>query len=281
MTSKEEVIASQKAGWNTFAEGWSKWTPFIQSWMSPVSDIMIKETGITMGNRVLDAATGAGEPGLTIAKLVGNGDVVGTDNAEEMVRLANQNAAAQGLSNYHAVTAITSELPFEDNTFDAAVSRFGVIFSPDVLGDVKELTRIVKPGGKISASAWTAPTKNPWASVVPKVLKEFIEMTPPAPEAPGLWRCAPPDSLADIMTEAGLKDVETQEVTGEMVIESPERYWEIFTEIAAPIVGALFRVDENTREKVHQKTLESLREHHTKDGKIVIPWSAWVVTGTK
>lgn len=281
MASIEEAISAQKSAWNAFAAGWNKWESFIRSFMGAVSEVMLEKVSLKSGDRVLDAATGAGEPGLTVAKLVAGGEVVGTDVAERMVAFANENAAKQGVANYRAVAAATSDLPFEDGAFDAAVCRFGVIFSPDVLADVKELARVVKDGGKISASAWAAAAKNPWATLIPDILGGFIEMPAPAPEAPGLWRCAAPNALAAIMTEAGLKDVDSVDVPGEFIAESPEQYWEIMTEIAAPITGALSRVDDATREEVRQKTLAALREKYMRDDRVVLPLSAWVVTGTK
>lgn len=281
MKVKEEVLSVQKKSWNTFSGGWQKRDSFIQDWMGPVGEAIIDKADLKQGDRVLDAATGTGEPGLTAAKQVGSGEVVGTDVAEEMVRIAEENAKAQGITNFSAVTAATSDLPFEDNSFDAAISRFGVIFAPDVLADVKELVRVVKPGGRISAGAWAEPSKNHWATIVPKIIQEVMHIPPPPIDAPGVFRCAQPDSLPTIMKEAGLREVDNVEVTGEYVTDSPERYWEIMLDIAAPIVGALAKADQSVVEAIHQKTLEVLRANHMKGGRVVIPWSAWVVWGTK
>jgi hypothetical protein len=101
------------------------------------------------------------------------------------------------------------------------------------------------------------------------------------PDAPGIWRCATEDSLAAIMREAGYRSVETTEVKGAFTVEAPEEYWEIMMEIAAPIAGLLANVDEATRGKVRAKVLETLRSGFMKDGKVLVPWSSWVVTGTK
>ena len=281
MAEKKEVLSSQRQSWNKFSGGWQKWNSFIQKWMGPVGKAIIEKAELKEGNRVLDAATGTGEPGLSAAKLIGSGEVIGTDVAEDMVGFAEENAKAQGIENYSAVVAPTSDLPFEDNSFDAVVSRFGVIFAPDVTADINELMRVVKPGGKISAGVWAEPAKNPWATIIPKIIQEVMQTTPPPPDAPGIFRCSQPDSLSNIMTEAGLKDVDRIEVTGEFVVDSPEQYWELMLEIAAPIVGALSKSDESVAEEIHQKTLEVVRVNHMSGGKSVLPWSAWVIFGTK
>lgn len=281
MTEKQDVLAAQKASWNKFASGWNSRDEFLEGWMGPISRVMISHAGIAPGFRVLDAATGIGHPGLEAAELVGDGEVIGTDNSEEMVVLANGMAASLGRRNYRALTAPTHQLPFEDASFDAAVSRFGVIFAPNVLADVAEVRRVLKPGAKFSASAWSAPEKNPWAAIIPKALKEHVDLPAAPPDAPGIWRCAAEDALAAIMREAGFRDVETTEVTGAFTVGSPEEYWQIMMEIAAPVAGLLANVDEATRGKVKANVLETMRTGFMKDGKVVVPWSAWVVTGTK
>lgn len=278
---KQEALASQKATWNKFAGGWNDRDAFLESWMGPISDVMIGRAGIAPGLRVLDAATGVGHPGLEVAALVGDGEVIGTDNAEGMVALANEMAARLGRRNYRALVAPTQRLPFEDASFDAAVSRFGVIFAPDVLADVAEVRRVLKTGAKFSAAAWTTPDRNPWATLIPKALKEHVDVPAPAPDAPGIWRCAAAGSLAAIMREAGFRDVEETEVAGAFLVDAPEEYWDIMMEIAAPVASLLANVDDDVRAKVRSRVLETLRSGFMKDGKVAVPWSAWVVTGTK
>ncbi|MBI3633211.1 MAG: class I SAM-dependent methyltransferase [Candidatus Vogelbacteria bacterium] len=282
MQQNEEVISAQKQSWDKFSGGWKKWDLFIQNWMGPVGKAIIDKASLKQGDRVIDSATGTGEPGLSAAKYVGSeGAVAGTDVSEEMVRIAQENAKAQGITNYSAVVAATSALPFNDNSFDAAISRFGVIFAPDVSADIKELMRVVKSGGKISVGAWAEPIKNQWATIIPKIFQEITKTTPSSANAPGVFRCSQPDSLPTIMAEAGLRDVNKIEVTGEFIADSLQQYWDIMLDIAAPIVGALSKVDESVRREVYKKTLEVLHSNFMKGERVVIPWSAWVVCGTK
>src|SRR3989344_9313258 len=99
MTPPEEIISAQKQSWNTFSGGWQKWDSFIQNWIGSVGEAIIEKASLKVGDRVLDAATGTGEPGLSAAKIVGAGEVVGTDVAEEMVHFPEENAKTQGITN--------------------------------------------------------------------------------------------------------------------------------------------------------------------------------------
>ena len=106
-------------------------------------------------------------------------------------------------------------------------------------------------------------------------------MTPPSPDSPGIFRCPGPDSLSSVMEKVLIKDIAVEELSGEMVFDSAEDYWTFMVEVAAPITGALSKVDEKTCEEVRQKTLSTLETSFMSSGKVVLPWVARVATGTK
>jgi ubiquinone/menaquinone biosynthesis C-methylase UbiE len=131
--------------------------------MAPVSDQLISSAGITSGQMVLDVATGTGEPALTIAKIVGPaGKVSGVDLSPEMLQIAKQRAASQGLTNvvFQAVEDESLSM-FQDNTFDSVVCRNGLMFMPDPVKALKAFRRVLKPGGKASVTVWGSPDKAP------------------------------------------------------------------------------------------------------------------------
>ena len=99
--SEDEIIRHQaRTEWNAAAPGWKKYGKDMLKWLAPVSDQLIRSTGISIGQTVLDVATGTGEPALTIAKIVGpNGKVIGVDLSLEMLEVAKEQAAYQGLTN--------------------------------------------------------------------------------------------------------------------------------------------------------------------------------------
>src|ERR671918_1293704 len=98
VTSEDEMRHHARMEWNAAAPGWKKYGKDMLKWMAPVSDQLIRSTGITSGQTVLDVATGAGEPALTIAKVVGpRGRVIGVDLSPEMLGLANERAASQSI----------------------------------------------------------------------------------------------------------------------------------------------------------------------------------------
>src|SRR3954470_14209438 len=127
-----EFRAAQRNSWNKAATGWDKWAKKMLDWTGHVSERLVELAGVETGSRVLDVAAGLGEPALTAAYKVGpEGSVVATDISPQMLAYARDRAAAAGVSNIEFIEAEASKLDFPEASFDAAVSRFGIIFEPE------------------------------------------------------------------------------------------------------------------------------------------------------
>ena len=275
-----EIREQQRQTWNKFSSGWRKWDNHVLSWLKPVGDELIKSVSLKENYNVLDAATGTGEPGLTAATFVLKGKVTGQDLAEDMLELAKENARVRGIKNYETVSCDVSKMPFPDNHFDALMARFGFMFFPDMQMAANEMTRITKPGAKISTSVWGLPEKNAWATVILGTINQMMQIPPPPDGAPGLFRCAKPGMMKAIFEKAGLKNVSEKEVSGINSFDSAEQYWEFMNDIAAPVVGALSKADEEMKSKIKSSALEKAQKFSS-NGKISLPWCAVVITGEK
>ena len=280
MTTVDQIREQQRATWNKFSSGWNKWDSFVFHWLELIGEKIIELVHVRDGALVLDVATGTGEPGLSTAARIGGGKIIGTDVAEEMVKIANANAKRKGILNYEAQVADTSHLPFANASFDAVTCRFGVMYFPNPPSDVQELARVLKPGGRIALSAWTEPAKNPWATTPSRVIQEMLGSTPLPPDAPGVFRQARPGVLAKLLSNAGLHDIETAEVRGQVTFESPEHYWEFVTDVIAPVAVALGQVDRETYERV-KAAVTAAAASRKSGNKISFVWSSWVTAGQR
>ncbi len=280
MTPVDQIREQQRATWNKFSSGWDKWDSFVFHWLDSIGEKILELAHLKDSALVLDVATGTGEPGLSAAARIGGGKVIGTDVAEEMVKIANANAKRKGILNYEAQVADTSHLPFADASFDAVTCRFGVMYFPNPPSDVQEFARVLKPGGRIALSAWTEPAKNPWATTPSRVIQEMLGSTPPPPDAPGVFRHSRSDVLAELLRGAGLHDIETAEVQGHVAFDSPEHYWEFVTDVIAPVAVALSQVDRETYERV-KAAVTAAAASRKAGNKISFEWSSWVAAGTR
>ena len=182
---------------------------------------------ITHGQSILDVATGAGEPALSIAEVVGpEGEVWGIDPAREMVAAARRGAKDYGLNNVHFEVAFADNLEFDFDTFDAVVSRFGVMFFPSPVAGIQEMLRVLKPGRRLAVAVWHSAEQNPFHYVLSRVVDRYVESPPPPPDSPDAFRFADPGKLLEVFRKAGA--VQSSERLLEFRIEAPlsvEDFW--------------------------------------------------------
>src|SRR5438477_18724 len=136
----------QRQSWNTAATGWRKWSKLIDDAAKPIAERLVELAGVEPGSRVLDVAAGYGEPSLTAARRVGpKGSVVATDISAEMISFGRERASAAGLENIEFVESDAAHLAFPEASFDAALSRWGIIFEPDAEAAAARVRSFLEP----------------------------------------------------------------------------------------------------------------------------------------
>lgn len=281
MEHQLEVIRDQqKQSWDKFSPGWKKWDDLLMAFLKPKGDAIIRQLNLKDTDRVLDIAAGTGEPGLTIASIVKNGHVTITDLSEDMLEIAKEHALLKGLKNVDTLACDVSELPFDDNSFDAVSCRFGYMFFPDMLLATKEMYRVLKPGGRLAAAVWNGPEKNFWVTAMGGTINKNMQIPPPPPEAPGMFRCAKSGMIEDLFKQAGFKNTSEMEVSGRLKCGNTETYWNMMTEVSAPFVAALSNADEAMKAKIKKEVFELVNQKFP-DGKVEIESSALIISGQK
>lgn len=276
----EDIREQQKQSWNKFSPGWRKWDELTMDFLKPMGDEIIRLLHPAGKDQVLDIASGTGEPGLTIATMLDGGKVVITDLADHMLEIAAEKAAKRGITNIETQLCDVCELPFPDNSFDAISCRFGFMFFPDMQLAVNEMYRVLKPGGRIATAVWNVPEKNFWVTAIMGTINRNMELPPPPPGAPGMFRCAKEGLIAGLFREAGLKHVSEKEVSGQLRAGTTDNYWNMMTEIGAPIVAALSKADAAMRSRIQSEVYDLVNQKYP-DGKVHIDCSALVIYGEK
>jgi ubiquinone/menaquinone biosynthesis C-methylase UbiE len=279
-TNLDQIRDQQRDTWERFSAGWKRWDELVTTWLAPFGAAMIQHARLREEAHVLDVAAGTGEPGLTAAALVPHGRVTVTDLAERMLEIAAENAARRGLRNVETQVCDAGSLPFADASFDAVLCRFGFMFFPDIAAAADEFARVAKPGARICAAVWSEPEKNPWATMIVGTIARHVAMPTPAPGSPGLFRCAHAGFMRDVFAAAGLRDIAEEQVSSEMIHETPERYWEFMNDVAAPVVAGLAKVDEVTRGRIHAEVIDVARQS-LRDGAVHVRSTATIVIGTR
>lgn len=275
------VVNAMRDDWNAAANAWEKWDPWLEKNMSFLNERLLAAVRVRPGHRLLDLGSGTGSPSIDAAKLVGEeGSVTGVDIAEDMLLVASKKARSLNLSNITFKSCHTDRLPFPDNSFDAATSRFCLMFLPHLDETLHESLRVLKPGCFMTAAVWAAPDRNPSFTIPAQALGKFTKLPAPAPSSPSVFSLATPGELKKRMEETGFENVEEAGVHIEWVFASGDEYFENFRDMAAPIRPYYEKLDEANKELVRKEIIESA-EFYRQDGRLKIPGIAIMVTGQK
>ena len=173
------------------ALAWKKWWGVFERGAQAVSDRLVELADAQPGHRVLDVATGVGEPAVTSARTIGpNGYVAATDQSPSMLAVAQERFAELGLRNVELVHVDSEAISFPLQSFDAAVCRWGLMFLPDLAEALHRIRQVLKPGAKFATSVWAPAEKNVFISLPMDLARETLQ-PPPTPlpqDAPNLFK---------------------------------------------------------------------------------------------
>lgn len=249
---------------------------------APVTQALIQDGEISGRRAVLDVAMGPGEPALSIAELIGpEGKVVGTDPVPEMVEAARREGERRRLQNASFEVAFADSLPFADNSFDAVVSRFGVMFFPSPVDAVREWLRVLKPGGKIAVAVWSFSKKNPFHYVLADVVEKYAASQPPAPDALDAFRFAEPGKLQAVLSKAGVAGRSERLLRFSIRASMPvEKFWTLRSEMSEKLRTKIASLSKAEVAELTREVIDALKAYSS-DDEIVFPAEVLIVSGSK
>ena len=268
--------------WRESAKYWTKHSDTIHQMFAPLTQALIERAGIREGQAVLDVAGGAGEPSLTIAETVGpDGSVTCTDAVAEMVEAARANAQRRGLTNIQFQQCTPDALPFPENSFDAVVSRLGVMFFPDTLVAMREMLRVLKPGGKLAFAVWGKSEHNPFCYLVTRVMDQHVTSPAADPDAPNAFRFAERGKLSSVMTQAGAIDVEEDVVTFDIKAPiSPLQFWTMRSQTSDTLRQKLAQLSADEQAQIAVEVEQAVQEFFP-ENRMKFPAQLIIATGRK
>ncbi|MEJ7688813.1 MAG: methyltransferase domain-containing protein, partial [Variovorax sp.] len=233
------------------------------------------------GSRVLDVAAGAGEQSISAARRVGeSGRVLVTDIAPALLERAAADARAAGLSNVE-----TRELDGEAldalpaASFDAAISRVGLIYFPDQQRALAGMRRAIRPGGRIAAIVYSTPERNAFFSIPVKIIRERAKLPPPLPGQPGPFSLGAEGVLEAVLAEAGLGEIEVRRVSSPVRLPSAAECVRFERESFGALHQMMVGLSETERTQAWGAIEDALRAFESNEG-FIGPCEMLVGAGT-
>jgi enediyne biosynthesis protein CalE5 len=246
--------------WDSAAQGYRVWWPHIEKAAQSLSNRLVELAEIRPGQRILDIATGIGEPALTAARIVGaTGHILAIDISAEMIAIAKQRAAAynglQDTIEYRETDAEDLVLP--DLSFDAALCRWGLMFMPNLNATLIKVHRSLVSGGRFVAAVWADAHNVPVISHAMQIISESVQMAAaPSPSAPNPYSLADTNRLANYFLGAGFRDVRIETVTVTFEFSSGEDYSRYCQAISAGARIVISNESEERKEYIWRKVAE-------------------------
>jgi ubiquinone/menaquinone biosynthesis C-methylase UbiE len=254
--------------WQEAAERWHGWGPTVEEWLGEATEAMLDLAGVGPGSRVLDVAAGAGGQTLAAARRVGpDGLVLATDISFNILEFAAQAAREAGLANVETRVLDGESLEeLEEGSFDAVISRVGLIYFPDQQKALSGMRRALRPGGKLAAVVYSTPENNKFFSVPVSIIRRRAQLPPPLPGQPGPFSLGNPGVLEEAYERAGFREAQTQTIPAPLRMDTAAECVRFERESFGALHQMLSGVDDAEKVAAWAEIEQELRKFEGPDG---------------
>lgn len=283
MSRANNPQSDQREFWDRRAGAWERRADALDGFSDAYGMPVMDALAVQPGERVLDIGCGPGTTAIELAHRVGpSGKVVAVDISEPMTAAASRRAARNQVTNitFQVVDAESGHL---GEGFDVAYSRFGVMFFTDPASAFTNITRALRPGGRLGCTVWGSLADNPWMFVPTLAAGPVLqaELTIPAPGEPGPFSMADPDQVSSVLSGAGLDQIAIEAIKGTRVITQATASDEIRTLVeVGPLAEAYAAADETTRQLAVDAVIAAFDPYQAEDV-WSLPGLAWQVTARR
>jgi ubiquinone/menaquinone biosynthesis C-methylase UbiE len=264
------------------AAAWHKWFHIIEAGAQTLSDRMIERAGVAPGQRVLDLATGMGEPAVTAARRVGpRGWVEAVDLSADMLEFGRRRAVDLGLGNIAFRQGDAAALDLAAASFDAVLCRWGLMFMADLERILAALHDCLKPGGGFAVAVWGPPEHAPALSLGARVIRKALAMPPPDEGADTPFAWADVAALEQLIAVAGFRDLRTERVDVTFRFESPEQFVAFRKDRSGALIAKIADHPAGRQAAAWRALGEAARCYQTADGEVQMDNRAYLVSARR
>jgi SAM-dependent methyltransferase len=236
---KENTPQQSVFGSSELAERWQQDVERRRHDFAAATHRMLEAAGLKPGDHALDIAAGTGDQSLLAARIVGpSGSILATDISADMLTIAARVIQQEGVTNITTRVMDAQQLDLEDHAFDAVICRLGLMLIPHPQQALREIHRVLKPGGKLAALVWSTPEHNPLWSLPLAILSRYASGA--VSPGPNPFALADPTVFAGELTEAGFHEVSTRALSFESHYASLDEFLHSTgSRLAAAVMGQL------------------------------------------
>lgn len=272
------VNVEQAAGWD--GDEGDRWTEHEERYDAAArrhGRRLLEAARISADDRVLDIGCGCGGSTRDVARIAVSGMALGVDLSARMIARARERSRAEGLTNIRFEQADAQVYPFEEQSFDLAISRFGAMFFGDPVAAFRNVGRALRPGGRLALLSWRELGRNEWLSALRGALAAGRTLPEPPVGAPGPFGLADPGAVRRILADAGFEGVDLEEVNEPVYVGADADDASGFVRTMGVTKGMLGDLDEAATARALEALRTTLAAHETGEG-VLLGSSAWLIT---
>ncbi|HYH97485.1 class I SAM-dependent methyltransferase [Hyalangium sp.] len=261
----------QEAARAQMVEFWRRHDEMEARLTRPVSERMLDMARVSTGMRVLDVASGRGEPALLAAHRVGShGWVLAVDLVEGVLQIARERASREGLRNVEFQVADAEALQVGEKSFDVATLRWGLMYMRAPERALESIHRALKPGGALAIASWVEPARVPFASLPRRILERYRDVPLPSSDGPGVFRHADGSSLEAALKRKGFS-LEASEELEVPVVEARDGRGIVawVRAMGGPLVKLVGEMPEH-QQQAWEEELSNEVEKHRVGGRVLL-----------
>jgi ubiquinone/menaquinone biosynthesis C-methylase UbiE len=224
-------------GWDELAPRWERGRRLLWESTRAVSEWLVDRLDPHPGDTILDVAAGTGETGFLAARR--GARLISSDRSPAMVAAARRVAAALGVRGVEFRVLDAAALDLPDASVDGVLSRFGYVLRGDPPPALREIRRVLRPGGRFAFAVWAEREANPWMTVPVEVMVERGHLRPPGAEARRLSARRNPSAIARLLAEAGFGEPEVEALPVAYRFADADELWLFASELRGPVAEAL------------------------------------------
>lgn len=268
--------------WEDAAGAWHQWSDVLERWLGDATERMLDAASITSGASVLDVAAGAGGQTLAAARRVGSGGrVLATDISPTILTYAAKAAAESGATNVETLELDGEALErLGGATFDAVISRVGLIYFPDQHGALTGMRSVLRDGGRLSAIVYSTPDRNQFFSLPVSIIRQRAKLPAPQPGQPGPFSLGAVDAIEERLAAAGFRDVTVETLSAPLRLSSAAECVRFERDSFGALHQMLAALAEDERDAVWRDIEAALTQFETPNG-FVGPCELHVLSATK
>lgn len=255
--------------WQTAAEPWYRWGPTIEEWLGQATETMLDMVEVGSGRRVLDVAAGTGGQTIAAARRIGpTGYILATDISSNILEFASEAARQEGFLGKVETRVMDGESlqELKQESFDAVISRLGLIYFPDQKKALTGAWRTLKPGGRIASVVYSTPENNKFFSIPISIIRKRAQLPPPLPGQPGPFSLGGVGVLEEAYQRAGFREAETRIVPSPLRLSSAAECVRFARESFGALHQMMSGLSQPERESVWEEIERELRRFEGPNG---------------